>query len=1108
VAGGSYADHKLGINLNNPAGLQTSLIQGSGTNGTPILYAIQNTGATIGEIAISQTNAELTFSFTNGVPVTTAIVNELLRAVTYEYTGAPVTAATAFNVNYTLNDRVGATNRSATQNIAINVGSNNSSGSNVLNFSSNGGITSDFDNDPNTATSFAPRLTIEANNTANGGVLSNSDLSFGSSFASFSPTPLAIDTIVAPDDGINFINSSDRSFTIIGGAASDTLQFDFRFNPTTGASEISTVADYFDGGGQSNTRSGDAVNIVKGSIGSDLVRVSTTLDLTAKDVNGWSQLKTNWGTLGTAIDFIKNIEQVNASYGNDLIKSGSIAGYDTSAPSYINFFSSSRDLYTGADFKADLSLGDDTFVGGDGRDWVDGGDGNDNLDGGGGVFDTVSWVMEQGTDVETFANFQGISLDLNVVDADGFVRAVGQSNPAIVDRLKNFESYQGSQLDDLMIGDDLSNQFTDASGADNLRMGGGNDLVVLVEDDAADTVALGVGNDVLVKENSFATDILSTDILSLKGSRSDYAISQVFGTQLSWIGGINRSFGGEFIQIEGIGTQFAEGVDHISLGAIEKFRFADGTDLTQEQLLNQSPIAADDAIIMREDEPILIDVLSNDSDPDGNPLTISSFNIAPSVAAELPVTIENNKLRITPSANFNGFRSFSYTVADGQGGTATANVSIDVLSISDAPVTANSAIALNEDNTRILTLADFPFSDPNDFPPNIFMGVLISVLPTQGVIKLNGVAINANELIYLPSISEGKLTYTPNANYNGTDGFTFQVADGGSPMTGGSYTSLPAKMAITINSVNDAAVITGATTGIITEDATPNNISGDLNSVDIDNPSPADGWQAVTTATASANGYGNYTMSATGFWSYALNNSNTAVNALNNGQSLTDTFTVQTIDGTSQTVTVTINGATDATIFGTNASNTLFGTAAADNINALGGNDTVYGLGGNDTIQGGAGNDDLYGDLAPVLRVYVGTGNDFLDGGEGNDRLFGGRGNDRLLGGAGNDRLGGGPGDDILTGGSGPDIFIFEPRVSGFGREIQPGMGSDIITDFVVAGADQDQIDLSAFNTSFRRLSLATSGTDTIIKIADQEGSITLVGIDKTLLSAGDFIFR
>jgi VCBS repeat-containing protein len=276
----------------------------------------------------------------------------------------------------------------------------------------------------------------------------------------------------------------------------------------------------------------------------------------------------------------------------------------------------------------------------------------------------------------------------------------------------------------------------------------------------------------------------------------------------------------------------------------------------------------------------------------------------------------------------------------------------------------------------------------------------------------------------------------------------------------------------------------------------------------IDNPSPADGWQAVTTATASANGYGNYTMSATGFWSYALNNSNTAVNALNNGQSLTDTFTVQTIDGTSQTVTVTINGATDATIFGTNASNTLFGTAAADNINALGGNDTVYGLGGNDTVQGGAGNDDLYGDLPPVLRVYAGTGNDFLDGGEGNDRLFGGRGNDRLLGGAGNDRLGGGPGDDILTGGSGPDIFIFEPRVSGFGREIQPGMGSDIITDFVVAGADQDQIDLSAFNTSFRRLSLATSGTDTIIKIADQEGSITLVGIDKTLLSASDFIFR
>jgi VCBS repeat-containing protein len=128
---------------------------------------------------------------------------------------------------------------------------------------------------------------------------------------------------------------------------------------------------------------------------------------------------------------------------------------------------------------------------------------------------------------------------------------------------------------------------------------------------------------------------------------------------------------------------------------------------------------------------------------------------------------------------------------------------------------------------------------------------------------------------------------------------------------------------ITIDGANDAAVISGDTSGSVTEaggiaNSTPGipTATGDLSSTDVDNTS--DAWTAVGTATASANGYGTYTLTAAGVWAYTLNNNNAAVQALNVGQTLTDTFTAITVDGTAQLVTITINGANDtAAITGT-----------------------------------------------------------------------------------------------------------------------------------------------------------------------------------------------
>ncbi|MDM9626773.1 VCBS domain-containing protein [Rhizobium sp. S152] len=170
----------------------------------------------------------------------------------------------------------------------------------------------------------------------------------------------------------------------------------------------------------------------------------------------------------------------------------------------------------------------------------------------------------------------------------------------------------------------------------------------------------------------------------------------------------------------------------------------------------------------------------------------------------------------------------------------------------------------------------------------------------------------------------GHWTYTLNngnpavnaLNENGhlTDTFTVQTEDGTSQV-----------VTVTINGANDAAVVTGNASGTVVEAGAAGNgvatANGDLNSADVDNT--ADAWQAVTTATASANGYGTYKIDATGHWTYTLNNGNATVNALNENGHLTDTFTVKTIDGTSQVVTVTIDGANDAAVITGKATGTV-----------------------------------------------------------------------------------------------------------------------------------------------------------------------------------------
>jgi hypothetical protein len=100
---------------------------------------------------------------------------------------------------------------------------------------------------------------------------------------------------------------------------------------------------------------------------------------------------------------------------------------------------------------------------------------------------------------------------------------------------------------------------------------------------------------------------------------------------------------------------------------------------------NAAPVARNDSATMAEDTPLTVDVLGNDSDADNDPLTISSVT----QGTNGTIAIVAGGVRYTPRANFNGADSFSYTITDGRGGTASATVSINVTPVNDPPVAVN-----------------------------------------------------------------------------------------------------------------------------------------------------------------------------------------------------------------------------------------------------------------------------------------------------------------------------------------------------------------------------------------------------------------------------------
>ncbi len=111
--------------------------------------------------------------------------------------------------------------------------------------------------------------------------------------------------------------------------------------------------------------------------------------------------------------------------------------------------------------------------------------------------------------------------------------------------------------------------------------------------------------------------------------------------------------------------------------------------------VNRLPDAQDDSSQTNENQASTINVLSNDSDPDNDPLTVSVNN-----PAHGQVRVNSDRtVTYTPSNNYAGNDTFSYTISDGKGGQDSATVNVVVVSTNAPPVAQNDTAATTVSNT-------------------------------------------------------------------------------------------------------------------------------------------------------------------------------------------------------------------------------------------------------------------------------------------------------------------------------------------------------------------------------------------------------------------------
>jgi len=208
-----------------------------------------------------------------------------------------------------------------------------------------------------------------------------------------------------------------------------------------------------------------------------------------------------------------------------------------------------------------------------------------------------------------------------------------------------------------------------------------------------------------------------------------------------------------------------------------------------DQAVNHAPVAVDDTATTDEDTDAVIDVLSNDTDADGDSLSVVSSSLSHPAHGTVELITSGTdagKVRYTPTeANYNGSDNFNYKANDGTADSNEATVSVTVTAVNDAPVAVNDSYSTNQGNVLTVNAPGVLSNDTDVDSANLTAARVTG--PANGQLTLN---------------ANGSFTYTPNAGFSGSDSFTYKANDG-------SVDSNTATVTITVNPVGTPAPMVG-----------------------------------------------------------------------------------------------------------------------------------------------------------------------------------------------------------------------------------------------------------------------------------------------------------
>nr|WP_256613131.1 putative Ig domain-containing protein [Shewanella baltica] len=188
---------------------------------------------------------------------------------------------------------------------------------------------------------------------------------------------------------------------------------------------------------------------------------------------------------------------------------------------------------------------------------------------------------------------------------------------------------------------------------------------------------------------------------------------------------------------------------------------------------NHLPVANPDAASLPWNQSLDIDVLANDTDSDGDTLTVTQVTSEFGTA----VILDNQQLSYTPATDFIGTDVLVYSITDGKGGTASSELTV-VVSGNTAPTAVNDSAATDDRTSLLLDVLS------NDSDPDGNVLTLVSATAQQGAV----------------SVESNKLRYIPKAGFDGVDTVSYGISDGlGGEATGQVFITVKAYQEVVID---------------------------------------------------------------------------------------------------------------------------------------------------------------------------------------------------------------------------------------------------------------------------------------------------------------------